>query len=133
MEGISTTKEAYQVWKIPPPYQRQKAQYVQNPSPLDGKSTYTDAFIPKTTDKYVHPTPVYVPNSAKFEGKSTNKTDFIPTGKIVRREDFAPKNAYVASGDDRDFLSTAHLQYTPKPLPVCPASVRIAQTGSLGK
>jgi hypothetical protein len=103
MEGMSTTKDAYQVWKLPPAYKRNLAEYTPNPSPLDGKSTYTDTYIPKTTNKYVHPTPVYVPNIAKFVGQSTNKTDFLPTGKIVRREDYAPRNAYVVVADDRDF------------------------------
>jgi hypothetical protein len=125
MEGISTTKDAFQVWKIPPPHQRHKAQYNPSSAPMNGKSTYSDAFVQKTTSKYVHPSQIYVANVAKFEGKSTNKTDFPPTGKIIRRENFAPKNAYAMVGDDRDFLSTAQLQYTPKVLPVCPSATRI--------
>jgi hypothetical protein len=122
LEGQSTSKEAYTAWQLPPRYQRHLAEYAANPNPLDGTSTYTDTFVPKTVGRYVHPTPAYVPNQAKFEGQSTNKSDFMPTGKIVRREDFAPRNAYYQVKDDRDFVSTTHGSHSQKPLPHCVAA-----------
>jgi spore germination cell wall hydrolase CwlJ-like protein len=76
---------------------------------------------------------VYVPNSAKFEGQSTNKSDFMPTEKIVRREDYAPKNHYVAVKDDRDFVSTTRGSHTPKPLPTCAAVQWLAKPHEVHK
>ncbi|KAI8910324.1 hypothetical protein EDD86DRAFT_275398 [Gorgonomyces haynaldii] len=121
MEGVSTTKEAYKSWELPPHYKRHLPEYVPNPAPLDGTSTYKGTYVPKTAKVYVHPTPVYVPNEAKFEGQSTNKTDFLPTGKIVRPKDYAPRNQYAAVSDDRDFVSTTRGAFVPKQLPQCPA------------
>lgn len=126
MEGVSTTQDAYKVWTLPPAYKRHMAEYTPNPSPMDGQSTYKDTYVPKTVNKYVHPTPVHVPNASRFEGVSTHKSDFLPTGRIVRREDYAPRNGYVAVVDDRDFVSTTRGQHSPKPLPVCPGALRAA-------
>ncbi|KAJ8328748.1 hypothetical protein BDEG_25180 [Batrachochytrium dendrobatidis JEL423] len=121
-ETISTTKEAFQVWNLPPRYQRHKAEYHPSSAGFDGQTTYKDTFSPKTAERYIHPTPTYVPNSAKFEGTSTNKSDYLPTGQILRCKDFRPRNVYVASADDRDFVSTTRGHHTPKPLHHCAAT-----------
>eukprot|EP00842_Homolaphlyctis_polyrhiza_P004609 jgi/Hompol1/5149/HPOL_001895-RA len=120
-EAVSTTKEAYKVWELPPRYQRHKAEYHPSSAGFDGMTTYKDTFQVKSAERYVHPTPVYVPNESKFEGTSTHKSDFLPTGSIVRRSDFRPRNVYVPSVDDRDFVSTTRGQHNEKPLPHCEA------------
>ncbi|KAI8920575.1 hypothetical protein BC831DRAFT_478791 [Entophlyctis helioformis] len=121
-DAISTTKDAYKVWELPPRYQRHKAEYIPSASGFDGLSTYRDTYQPKRAERYVHPTPTYVPNDAKFEGQSTHRADYMPTGVIIRRKDFRPHNEYTVVPDDRDFVSTTRGQHSPKPLPHCVAA-----------
>lgn len=121
-DAISTNKEAYQVWQLPPRYQRHKAEYVPSAASFDALTTYKDTYQKKSAERYVHPTPTYVPNDSKFEGKSTHKSDFLPTGNIARSKDFRPRNEYAPVADDRDFVSTMRGAHSPKPLPHCVAA-----------
>lgn len=127
LDGISTTKEEYKAWAIPPVFKRHIPGYMPNPNALEGTSTYSGAFVPKVAPVYHHPTPLYVPNAAKFEGQSTNKVDFMAPGKQTRREDYAPRNTYAPVKDDREFVSTTRGSHTPKPLPKCAAADWIAK------
>nr|KAJ3421946.1 Calcium-binding component of the spindle pole body (SPB) half-bridge [Polyrhizophydium stewartii] len=121
-EAVSTTKEAYKIWELPPRYQRHKAEYSPSSAGFDGLTTYKDTFQPKTAERYVHPAPTYEPNTARFEGISTHKSDFQSTGSVARPKDFRPRNVYVPVADDRDFVSTTRGQHSAKPLPHCGAS-----------
>ncbi|KAH6566194.1 hypothetical protein BASA50_003977 [Batrachochytrium salamandrivorans] len=121
-ETISTAKEAYKVWEIPPRPQRHKVEYTPSSAGFDGTTTYNNTFHPKTVERYIHSTPSYVPNKSKFEGSSTNKTDYLPTGPIVRCKDFRPRNIYAPTADDRDFVSTTRDEHNFKPLSGCPAT-----------
>ncbi|KAJ3258718.1 hypothetical protein HK103_003312 [Boothiomyces macroporosus] len=126
-EGSSTAKDAYQAWQIPPRYQRHRAKYTPSTAEFNGDTTYSNTYVPKTAERYIHPTPTYVPNMSKFEGKSTNKSDYMSPGKQSRVVDFSPRNVYVPTADDRDFLSTTRRQHDPKPLAQCEASQWMGQ------
>ena len=71
--------------------------------------------------------PPYIPNFAKFESQSTHKTDFNDPGKIARREDFGPRNKYIAFTDNRDFVTEARGQLKSKTLPECPAALWLSE------
>ncbi|KAJ3306673.1 hypothetical protein HDV03_004303 [Kappamyces sp. JEL0829] len=118
-EGASTAQDAYQQWALPPRYQRHRAEYKPSQAGFEATTTYKNTYLPKSAERYIHPTPVYVPNLSKFDGKSTNKTDYLLPGPSTRVKDFSPRNVYQAITDDRDFVSTMRGQHTPKPLPHC--------------
>ncbi|KAJ3272145.1 hypothetical protein HDV01_005910 [Terramyces sp. JEL0728] len=126
-EGSSTAKDAFKAWQIPPRYQRHRAMYAPSTAEFNGDTTYSNTYVPKTAERYIHPTPTYVPNLTKFDGKSTNKSDYMSPGKQTRAVDFSPRNVYAPTSDDRDFLSTTRRQHDPKPLPQCEATKWMGQ------
>ncbi|KAJ3416528.1 hypothetical protein HDV05_001265 [Chytridiales sp. JEL 0842] len=136
-EGVTTSKDAYQKWTVPPRPRREKVQWVPNASEFVSSTTYSDNYVPKTIERSIEATPRSLPgqhvvmNSSKFEGISTHKSDFLPTGKVEKCPDFRPQNAYRPMKDDRDFLTTNRSSHDTKPIAPCPA-VKLMQYASYG-
>lgn len=127
-EGTTTNKEDYKQWPVARRVEY-KDKYVPQPSaPLDGQTTYRDAYLPKSVPRYVHEKLKYVKPDTHFDGQSTQRTDFGPKA-LSTRVDFAPHNVYKQENDTRDFLTQTHLAHNRKPLVLCEVIRRNQTTG----
>ncbi|CAH8623037.1 unnamed protein product [Schistosoma margrebowiei] len=92
-QGVSDYKDSYRCWTIEPPVKG-----------LGRESTYT------------------IPN-VKFEGKSTTNDHYVPHLNYRPPESFKPHGQVTANQTPFDDATLYRMEYTPKHLEPCPASL----------
>ncbi|KAI9090527.1 hypothetical protein DFS34DRAFT_585035 [Phlyctochytrium arcticum] len=120
-DGVTTTQDSFRHWDLPEKAPKHKAAYVPSGAHFQDETTYRDNYQPKAVERTLHVAPKYQAVTTKFEGTSTHRTDFQSPGRTAREPDFSPRAAYNPQHDDRDWGTTMRSQYTPKPIPRCPA------------
>ncbi|KAJ3333040.1 hypothetical protein HDU76_011993 [Blyttiomyces sp. JEL0837] len=110
-EGLTTSQDAFQKWPVQARQRREKAAWIPSKSKMQGATTYTDNFKPKTVERVLRKPPNYpAVVLQKFDAVSTNKSDFLPVPRVAT-EDFRPRLEYQPIKDDRDFLTTNKTTY----------------------
>ncbi|KND02293.1 uncharacterized protein SPPG_02768 [Spizellomyces punctatus DAOM BR117] len=120
-EGVTTNRDSFRRWTLPTKEPKKKAIYTPNQSVFQDSTTYHDNYQPKTVERLLRIVPKYQAVPTKFDATSTHRLDYQPPAHQTREADFRPRATYNPQHDDRDWGTTMRSQYTPKPIPRCPA------------
>ncbi|KAI9199235.1 uncharacterized protein BJ171DRAFT_462580 [Polychytrium aggregatum] len=120
LESVTTNREAFQKWPMPPKLISPKNHLAASSGPFYGLTTYNDTFTPKSIERKVKVRSHYAMKPTKFDATSTHRADYTgepcASPKVL---DFRPRARYIPTEDDRDFLTTTKAQHDEKPLPLC--------------